>query len=103
AQGRSTILVRALQFLPVRRYGRNYRLHVDGEVNWTIALDFCQSGAPELDGAHRHTSLPFEVAGGDLNDRLIKNSVFAVVLQPNFLERLVTLEKEFLIELVDAL
>src|SRR5687768_17122050 len=81
----------------------NESLDVESQVNGAIRLDLLQARMPEFDGPRRHALLPFEVAGGDLNDALIKFAFLSMLLQPDLLERLVALEEKSPVELIDAL
>src|SRR2546428_2439582 len=83
------------------RVGQSF--NVDPEMNRPVARDFFQSSAPQLDGAGWNSLLPFEIAGGDLNDTLIKYSIITVILEPDFFQCFVTFEEELLIEFIDAL
>lgn len=67
-----------------------------------VGLELFQSGAPELDRADEHALLQLIVAGGDLDDALIKKPVFAVIFEPDFFERLVALEEKPAVELFNA-
>ena len=73
------------------------------QINRLVRQEFFHARAPELHRADGHLLLQFVVAGGDLNDALIKFPLLPVLLQPDLLERLVTLEEKPLVELIDAL
>src|SRR5688572_17525200 len=81
----------------------NESLDVEAQVNRPVRLDLLQAGMPQFDGPRRHALLPFEVTGGDLNDALVKFPFLSMLLEPDLLERLVTLEEKPLVELIDAL
>ena len=95
-------LLRSFQFLKINPDGFGQRSDVDPEVNRSVGRDFFQSHTPQLDRARRNSLLPLEISGGDLNDPLVKKAILAMIFQPDFFERLVALEEELLIELVDA-
>ena len=72
-------------------------------MNRTVRFDLFQSHTPQLERSGRNVLLPFEVARRDLNYALVKAPIFAVLLQPDFLECFMTLEKKLLVELINAL
>ncbi len=84
-------------------YDFGQRGHVDSKINRTVRFDLFQSHPPQLHRPRCNSLLPLEIAGRDLNDALVKSAILAVLFQPKFLKRLVTLKKQLLIEFIDAL
>ena len=78
--------------------GADQRFYVHSEINRSVGFELFQSGAPQFKRSGRYSLLQLEISGGDLNDRLVKFSIFAMILQPDLFQSLMTLEKQRLIE-----
>lgn len=95
-------LLRAFQVSEMLSHDFRQRCQVDAKINRTVRFDLFQSHPPQLHRSRWNSLLPLKIASRDLNDALVKSAIVAVLFQPNFLKRLVTLEKQFLIEFINA-
>src|ERR1044071_9638446 len=96
-------LLGALELREIRADGLDQRIDADPQVRRPIRKKFFQSHAPELERADGNALLELEIARGNLNDRLIKFPILAVIFEPDLFERLVAFEEKPVVELLNAL